>query len=287
MPALPALARYFRAGHRRRAADDLALSRRSCVLAARRRPAVRQVRPPPGNPRGLLLMVLSNVAGIFAETLPQLIAARIVQALGAAAGPAVGRAMIRDLYERDRAAVDDRHRRRLDDDRADDRPVHRRRAGNRLRLARRVLVSRRSVAVHLHLGLRAPAGDTPRADRPRRGRFPSGRARADRKRRNTTASFSPRRWRRRRSSSSHPAAPMSSIATDGALQRRVRRLVCDRRSVAYMAGNLTSARLTPKLGGHRMIWIGLSDADLRFRTEPAVGPARLQRQSRRGSSSRR
>ena len=28
-------------------------------------------------------------------------------------------------------------------------------------------------------------------------------------------------------------------------------------SIAYMAGNLTSARLTPKLGTHRMIWIGL------------------------------
>jgi DHA1 family bicyclomycin/chloramphenicol resistance-like MFS transporter len=28
-------------------------------------------------------------------------------------------------------------------------------------------------------------------------------------------------------------------------------------SVAYMAGNLTSARLTPRLGGQRMIWIGL------------------------------
>ncbi len=53
---------------------------------------------------GLLLMVLSNVAGILADTLTQVIAARIVQAFGAAAGLAVGRAMIRDLYDRDRAA---------------------------------------------------------------------------------------------------------------------------------------------------------------------------------------
>ena len=29
-------------------------------------------------------------------------------------------------------------------------------------------------------------------------------------------------------------------------------------SVAYMAGNLTSARLTPRIGSHRMIWIGLA-----------------------------
>ena len=53
---------------------------------------------------GLFLMVLSNVGACFAVTLHQVIAARIVQALGAAAGLAVGRAMIRDLYERDRAA---------------------------------------------------------------------------------------------------------------------------------------------------------------------------------------
>ena len=53
---------------------------------------------------GLLLMVLSNVGGSMAVSLQQVIAARIVQALGAAAGLAVGRAMIRDLYERDRAA---------------------------------------------------------------------------------------------------------------------------------------------------------------------------------------
>ena len=29
-------------------------------------------------------------------------------------------------------------------------------------------------------------------------------------------------------------------------------------AIAYMAGNLMSARLTPSVGGHRMIWIGLS-----------------------------
>jgi DHA1 family bicyclomycin/chloramphenicol resistance-like MFS transporter len=53
---------------------------------------------------GLFLMVLSSGVGIFAATLQQVVAARIVQAFGAAAGLAVGRAMIRDLYERDRAA---------------------------------------------------------------------------------------------------------------------------------------------------------------------------------------
>src|SRR4029077_3685987 len=53
---------------------------------------------------GLSLMVLANAAGLFAASLHQVIAARIVQALGASSGLAVGRAMIRDLYDRDRAA---------------------------------------------------------------------------------------------------------------------------------------------------------------------------------------
>ena len=53
---------------------------------------------------GLFLLVLSNIGACLAVSLQQVIAARIVQALGAAAGLAVGRAMIRDLYDRDRAA---------------------------------------------------------------------------------------------------------------------------------------------------------------------------------------
>src|SRR6478752_186762 len=51
---------------------------------------------------GLTLMVAASVSCIFAETLPQLIAARFFQALGGATGMVVSRAIIRDLYSRDR-----------------------------------------------------------------------------------------------------------------------------------------------------------------------------------------
>lgn len=53
---------------------------------------------------GLALMVAASVACIFAETLPQLIAARFFQALGGASGMVVSRAIIRDIYARDRVA---------------------------------------------------------------------------------------------------------------------------------------------------------------------------------------
>src|ERR1700722_9951011 len=51
---------------------------------------------------GLGLMVLASAGCMFAETLPQLIAARFFQALGGATGMVVSRAIIRDLYSRDR-----------------------------------------------------------------------------------------------------------------------------------------------------------------------------------------
>jgi MFS transporter, DHA1 family, multidrug resistance protein len=51
---------------------------------------------------GLALMVAASVACIFAETLPQLIVARFLQALGGASGMVVSRAIIRDLYSRER-----------------------------------------------------------------------------------------------------------------------------------------------------------------------------------------
>jgi DHA1 family bicyclomycin/chloramphenicol resistance-like MFS transporter len=51
---------------------------------------------------GLSLMVAASAACIFAETLPQLIAARFLQALGGATGMVVSRAIIRDLYSRER-----------------------------------------------------------------------------------------------------------------------------------------------------------------------------------------
>ena len=53
---------------------------------------------------GLTLVGIANLAAIFAVTLEPLIVARGIQALGAAAGVALSRAIIRDLYDRDRAA---------------------------------------------------------------------------------------------------------------------------------------------------------------------------------------
>jgi len=53
---------------------------------------------------GLTLNVLASLAAIAASSIGALIAARIVQAIGASTGIVIGRAIIRDLYERDRAA---------------------------------------------------------------------------------------------------------------------------------------------------------------------------------------
>jgi DHA1 family bicyclomycin/chloramphenicol resistance-like MFS transporter len=54
---------------------------------------------------GLGLMVTASIGGSFAETLPQLIAARFFQALGGASGMVISRAIIRDLYSRDRVGA--------------------------------------------------------------------------------------------------------------------------------------------------------------------------------------
>jgi DHA1 family bicyclomycin/chloramphenicol resistance-like MFS transporter len=51
---------------------------------------------------GLGLMVVASAACIFAQSLPELIAARFLQALGGATGMVVSRAIIRDLYSRER-----------------------------------------------------------------------------------------------------------------------------------------------------------------------------------------
>lgn len=104
MPALPALAAHF---SRDISVAQLAISLYLVGLACSqlvvgplsdkfgRRPVILA---------GLFLLVISNIGGCLAVSLEQVIAARIVQALGAASGMAVGRAMIRDLYDRDRAA---------------------------------------------------------------------------------------------------------------------------------------------------------------------------------------
>lgn len=54
---------------------------------------------------GLSIMVVSGIGSIFSETLPQLIAARFFQALGGATGMVMSRAIIRDLYPRERVGA--------------------------------------------------------------------------------------------------------------------------------------------------------------------------------------
>jgi DHA1 family bicyclomycin/chloramphenicol resistance-like MFS transporter len=54
---------------------------------------------------GLGLMVVASAGCIFAETLPQLIVARFLQAFGGASGLVIGRAIVRDLYSRDRVGA--------------------------------------------------------------------------------------------------------------------------------------------------------------------------------------
>ncbi|MBS0532304.1 MAG: multidrug effflux MFS transporter [Proteobacteria bacterium] len=54
---------------------------------------------------GIALMVVASVCCIFAESLPQLIAARFFQALGGAGGMVIARAIIRDLYPRERVGA--------------------------------------------------------------------------------------------------------------------------------------------------------------------------------------
>lgn len=53
---------------------------------------------------GLLLTTLSSAVAIMAASIESLIVARTVQALGASAGLVIGRAIIRDLYDREHAA---------------------------------------------------------------------------------------------------------------------------------------------------------------------------------------
>src|SRR6201992_1955344 len=54
---------------------------------------------------GMSLMVAASLACVFAESLPQLIAARFFQALGGASGMVISRAIVRDLYARDQISA--------------------------------------------------------------------------------------------------------------------------------------------------------------------------------------
>lgn len=54
---------------------------------------------------GLTLNVAASILAIAASSIGALIATRILQAIGASAGIVIGRAIVRDLFERDRAAA--------------------------------------------------------------------------------------------------------------------------------------------------------------------------------------
>jgi MFS transporter, DHA1 family, multidrug resistance protein len=53
---------------------------------------------------GLALATVASTSAIFAGSIASLVAWRVMQSLGASTGQTIGRAIIRDLYERDRAA---------------------------------------------------------------------------------------------------------------------------------------------------------------------------------------
>jgi len=53
---------------------------------------------------GMVIYIAASIACVFANTIEQLIIGRILQAFGGCAGIVLARAIIRDLYERDRAA---------------------------------------------------------------------------------------------------------------------------------------------------------------------------------------
>ena len=50
-------------------------------------------------------MVVASVGASLAQTMPQLIGARFLQALGGASGMVISRAIIRDLYPRERVGA--------------------------------------------------------------------------------------------------------------------------------------------------------------------------------------
>jgi DHA1 family bicyclomycin/chloramphenicol resistance-like MFS transporter len=54
---------------------------------------------------GLALTVVASLAAYFADTITLLIIARVIQAFGASTGIVIGRAIIRDSYDRERSAV--------------------------------------------------------------------------------------------------------------------------------------------------------------------------------------
>lgn len=256
MPALPALAAYF--------SEDIAIAQLAISLYLVGLACSQLVVGPlsdkfgrrPVILGGLFLMVLSNAAAIFAETLSQVIAARIVQALGAAAGLAVGRAMIRDLYDRDRAAsmigivVGSMMIA----------PMIGPFLGGVLETAygwRTVFWFLGAVSLAIFVWAWATLPETRRV---RTGPDAAGFLH------DVRALIASPQYHGYVIAQALAAATFFIFASGGAYVTIMQMGRSSAEygawfalgSIAYMAGNLTSARLTPKLGGHRMIWIGLS-----------------------------
>ena len=175
---------------------------------------------------GLGLMVVASVGCIFAETLPQLIAARFLQALGGATGMVVSRAIIRDLYPRERVGAMISLviavmmiAQMLS-------PLDRRPAGDRVRLARDLLRHHRRIYPGCRGHRAGVAGDAPRPHRgrriSRRCRQPDHQPRLHRLCAVPGAGLADHfRLRRRRT--------LSRGHAYGPLQRRIRRVVCHHR----------------------------------------------------------
>src|SRR5258707_1080598 len=96
---------HVRARYLDRANDRVALHGRHRLFANHHGTAVGSVRTPSGAARRSRPDGGASAGCIFAETLPQLIAARFLQALGGATGMVVSRAIIRDLYSRERISA--------------------------------------------------------------------------------------------------------------------------------------------------------------------------------------
>jgi DHA1 family bicyclomycin/chloramphenicol resistance-like MFS transporter len=255
MPALPALASYFR--------EDISIAQLAISLYLVGLACAQLVVGPlsdrygrrPVILAGLALMVIANAAGLFALSLQQVIAARIVQALGASSGLAVGRAMIRDLYDRDRAAsmiaivvgammVA---------------PMIGPFLGGILETTygwRAVFLFLGAISLSIFMWAWAALPETRRIAS---GQHASGFLRDVR-----VLSRNPE-YHGFVIAQSLAAATFFIFASGGAYVAIVQMHRASAEygawfalgSIAYMAGNLTSARLTPRLGGYRMIWIGL------------------------------
>jgi DHA1 family bicyclomycin/chloramphenicol resistance-like MFS transporter len=104
LPSLPNLARYFTVG-----VDDIQLTLSIFLVGL----ATAQLAYGPLSDRfgrrpvllvGLAIYVIATVVCMLSPSVPVLIAARFVQAVGACVGPVLGRAVVRDVYGREGAA---------------------------------------------------------------------------------------------------------------------------------------------------------------------------------------